>query len=191
MMRRGERGRGWRFGMLVISGWIGILVSSSSMDASAEEPSRAPGETIQERWEGLSRGERVRARRQLRSLRRALPDFSRAERRLLLLRALQLPQPERRALRQKLRGIDDLDPQQRAALETELRSLIEESVDDVDRFNANIRRWQQMSETDREQMREQMRRFRKLPIEKRRQLLDEWVPPDPEEGERSGDKGRR
>ena len=181
-----RRPRGF-FELSLIGFWIVLAVLASVRDARAEpdvaeDSEPAPGlekelsEAPEFEWRDLSRAERIRARQQLRALRRALPDFSRADRRLLLLHARSLPSAERRALRARLRGRESLEEEERRAFEAELRGRIASMADRGKRFEANMRRWKQMSEAERDALREQMRRFRELSIEERRAILDEWVP---------------
>lgn len=157
--------------------------SGSDSGSNWDSPRLKAGEgaargRLRERWRNLPRAERAAARRQLTFFRRALPEFSRPERRKLLLHAMQLPSAERLALRERLRGIEELEPSERERFVSELRELIVTATRQSDRFNANLRRWQKMSEAEREALRGQMKRFRALPIEERKRLLDGWVPPD-------------
>jgi hypothetical protein len=167
--------------------WVALVVLASVRDVRADpvaaedsgQASKIEAEASEApdfEWGNLSRADRIRARQQLRALRRALPDFSRSDRRLLLLHARSLPSEERRSLRARLRGIESLEEEQRKAFEEELRGRIASMAERGERFEANVRRWKQMPEAERDKLREQMRRFRNLPLDERRALLDEWVP---------------
>ena len=190
MMRLHRAAGGWRFALLLA---VNSVTMMAALEAGAE---RGPAQTQIERRSHFpseqrsalreaarefrnagSVGERRRVRRRLRALRGALPDFSRLERRLILRRAVQLPRAERKALRHRLLEIDELDSKARAALEMELRAMIDEQAEEIHRFERNVRRWQRMSEKQRDTMRSQMRRFRNLPVVERKRLLDQWLGP--------------
>lgn len=116
-----------------------------------------------------------RARREaMRGLLRALPEARPVERLAIVREAMRLPFDERRALRERLRRIDELAPDERSALVAELEGLLERANDDVDRLERNLDRWEKLSEAERERYRAQMRRLQEMPFEERQRLLDEW-----------------
>jgi len=143
---------------------------------ASEEERREMRAAAREFWKDTPDGDRRRVRRRLKALRRALPEFSKVERRMILRRSLEMPPAERDALRDRIMGIEELDPEARAELEAELRGMIDVESDEMHRIEENVRRWQKMTPEERDEMREQARRFRRLPIEDRRRLLNEWVP---------------
>jgi len=197
MMRMERANGGWRFALLLVSGWVGLVLLLAAFEARSEEDTSSDRmrETRIERWNKASREERrvmrqaardfwdeappedrKRIKRRLRGLRRALPDFSRLERKMILRRTLEMPKAERDVLRDRIMSIDELDAEGRAKLERELRDLIEDDSDEMNRIESNASRWREMSHEDREKMRAQMREFRKLSVSERQQLLDQWVP---------------
>ena len=109
----------------------------------------------------------------MRALERALPEFSPIERLTLLRAVAERPEAERKALRRKVRRIDDLSPAERAAFVEELRTLIRGQGAEIERFERNRDRWEGMSEAERDEAREQMRKLRALSVEERRVLLEE------------------
>ena len=128
---------------------------------------------VRRRWEDASPQERRQAGRRLRALERALPDFSPIERLTLLRASAELPAEERKALRKRIRVIDDLAPTERAALLAELRARIRAHASEIDRFERNRNRWKGMSEAERKEARRQMKRLREMSVEERRVLLRE------------------
>ncbi|MCR9094405.1 MAG: DUF3106 domain-containing protein [bacterium] len=134
---------------------------------------RAMRAEVRKRLEDASPRERRRAGRRMRALERALPEFSPIERLALLRAAATLPAEERKALRQRLRGIDDLEPAERKAFVDELEAMIQGRSGEIERFERNRRRWRDMSEAERQEAREQMKRLREMSVEERRELLRE------------------
>lgn len=134
---------------------------------------RAMRAEVRERWEDASPRERRRAGRRIRALERALPEFSPIERLVLLRAAAELPAAERKALRERLRGIDDLEPGERQALVAELEELIRGQATAIERFERNRNRWDGMSEAERQEARDQMKKLREMSVEERRSLLRE------------------
>jgi Protein of unknown function (DUF3106) len=194
MMRLYRARRGWTLVLLLVSGWVCFVVLPTALEARAEESVR---ETRIERWNRASREERRamresardfwrdaspedrrQVRHRLRSLHRALPEFSRFERRMILRRMLELPKAERDSLRERIMEIEELDTEARAELDADLHGLIDERLDDMHRIERNARRWQKMSPEERDALRRQARRFRRLPLDERQRLLDDWAPPD-------------
>lgn len=129
-------------------------------------------ETLRERWRDASPRERRQLGRRMKALERRLPDFSPIERLVLLRAAAALPEAERRALRDRIGGIDDLDPEARARLVAELEGMIDAYDREVERLERNTDRWRGMSAAERSELRQQMQRLREMSVEERRALLD-------------------
>ncbi|MEM9177357.1 MAG: DUF3106 domain-containing protein [Myxococcota bacterium] len=134
---------------------------------------RAMRAEFRSRWEQASPRQKRRARRGLRALERALPDFSPIERLSLLRAAAELPAEERKALRRRLRGIDEMAPPERAAFQAELREMIRGQAEEIERLERNRDRWRRMTEAERDEARAQMRKLRAMSVEERRALLRE------------------
>ena len=146
-------------------------------DATPSER-RAVRDAGRERWERATPRERRIFRRGMVGLRHAVPEFSEIERLVLLRNLFALPKKELRAMRKRLRRIDDLEADERARLIEELRAIADRPSADSRRIERNVGRWRDMSESDREKYREQMRRFQALSIAERRKLFDEWEDPE-------------
>jgi len=142
-------------------------------------------ENLRERWRDASPRQRRQLGRRMKVLERRLPDFSVIERLVLLRAAAALPEAERKVLRERIAGIDDLEPAERARLIADLEQMIEAYAREVDRLERNTGRWQDMSAAERAEVREQMQRLREMSIEERRALLEEM------EREGSGARGER
>ncbi len=152
--------------------------------ASPEER-REMREALRGRWHDASPRARRRMARRIRALEEKLPDFNAIERLILLRVAGAMPRDERRALRSRIDGIDEMAPAERQAFLAELKGLIAGFDGEVDRLERNRDRWKSLSESEREEYREQMRRLRSMTIEERRKLLEGM-----DAGERRG-RGRR
>lgn len=158
------------------------------VDAKRHRQEMSPHERHQmrdrarQRWRDANPRERRLFQRGMGALELALPDFSPIERRLLLRKFSTLPEPERQALRRRLRGIDELEPKEREKFIHELRDRLSDSPAETDRIDRNLHRWRRMSESERDQYREQLRRFREMSAEERRILLDRWEEADPASG---------
>jgi hypothetical protein len=109
----------------------------------------------------------------MKALERKLPDFSAIERLVILRVAARMPEPEREALKRRIAGIDELEAEQRARLIADLKGMIDEYSQEVDRLERNTQRWRSMSPSERDEVREQMRRLRSMSVEERRALLEE------------------
>jgi hypothetical protein len=125
----------------------------------------------------------------MRGIERALPDARPIDRVAILRAAGRLPRAERRALGERLRRVDSLAPDERAALVAELEGLLARSNDRVEQFERNLDRWEGLSEAERDRYRAQMRRLRAMPLEERRRLLDEWERSRREPGSPPGGEG--
>ena len=141
-------------------------------DASPEERRVMRGRQ-RARWESATPRERRRFARRLRRLERALPEFDSIERLMLMRVAADLPRAERRDLRERIAGLDELEPEDRKARLAALREMIEGYEGEVRRLERNSRRWQRMSESERDVYRSQMKRWHALSDEEREALLDE------------------
>ncbi len=138
---------------------------------------RALRDAGREKWDRATPRERRIFRRGMVGLRHAVPEFSEIERLVFLRNLFAMSKAERRTMRKRLRGIDDLEAGKRKELIDELRTIIDKPSAESRRIERNVDRWKDMSESDREKYREQMRRFRALSVDERRQLLDEWEDP--------------
>lgn len=147
-----------------LSAWLALALAVVAFGAGAASA------------QGRDAGPRERrARREaMRGLVRALPDARPVERLAILRQAMQLPFAERRALRERLRRIDALGPEERRDLVAELEVLRSRADPDLERLERNLDRWEKLSEADRERYRAQMQKLRSMPIEERQRLLDEW-----------------
>lgn len=141
-------------------------------EASAEER-KTMRARLRARLAEASPREQRRLARRLRRLERALPEMSSLERLVLLRAAADLPEKEQAALRERIRGADELEPAGRAALIADLREMIDGLAGEADRIERNRERWRGMSEAERETYRSQMKRLRALSPEEREELLRE------------------
>ena len=162
-----------------LSAWLALALAAVAITAGASSA------------QGRDAGPRERrARREaMRGLVRALPDARPVERLAIVREAMRLPFAERRGLRDRLRRIDELAPDERRDLVVELEGLRDRADPEIERLERNLDRWEKLSEADRERFRAQMQRLRDMPIEERQRLLDEWERAG--KGEREGgDDGR-
>lgn len=158
---------------------LALVIGLLAPTAEAAEPGLEPGgepatRSRAERMREGGPGERRARREAMRGLVRALPDARPVERLAILRQAMRLPFEERRALRERLRRFDALDPHERRVLVAELEVLRVEGAADVDRLERNFERWENLSPEERERYRAQLRRLRDMPLEERRRLLDAW-----------------
>ena len=187
---------GWSIG-LPTGLTIGALVVPATSRAEDRATTDAelepkPESKIVERWRGATPAERLEMRAQLRerwqaatprarrrfgrgmkALERKLPDFSAIERVVILRAAARMPEPEREALKGRIAGIDGLEAEQRAQLVDDLKAIVAEYSQEIDRLERNTQRWRGMSRSERDELREQMRRLRGMSVEQRRALLEE------------------
>jgi hypothetical protein len=126
---------------------------------------------FRQRWEDASPRERRRAGRRLRALERALPELAPVERLALVRAVAALPEEERKAIRERIRGIDALEPSAREAFVEALRERIRGQEAEIERFRRNRDRWEGMSEAERREARKQMKKLRAMSVEERRALL--------------------
>ena len=92
---------------------------------------------LRERWQAATPRARRRFGRGMKALERKLPDFSAIERLVILRVAARMPEPERQALRHRIAGIDDLEAAQRAQLIADLKGMIDDYSQEIDRLERN------------------------------------------------------
>jgi len=108
---------------------------------------------------------------QIASIVSAKPD----ERRALREKLRGLSAVERRELRGRMHRYRTLDADEQAELRLRLDQLMELEPPERERFESNAERWRSMSEAERDRRREQLRRLKAMDPEERDRLLDELL----------------